>query len=379
MKKIFIGADFVPTNSNVKMFSEGDAESLVGRDLFDMLTDTNTYSIFNLEIPLCDIPAPIAKCGPNLIAPTSSIAGYKALKVDLLTLANNHILDQGEQGLKSTCETLEQSGIHYLGVGKNLSEAGKPYILQFMGKKIGVYACVEHEFTIAGATVAGANPFDPLESPDHIEKLKQECDYVIVLYHGGKEYYRYPSPNLQKVCRKLIDKGANLVICQHSHCIGCEEKYKHGTIVYGQGNFLFDDGNDEYWRTNLLIQLDEQMNISYIPLEKHENMVRLASEKSAQEILDGFFERSREIKSLNVIETKYSEFANSKLNHYLYNLSGKKSILFRILNRLSGRRMVKWYLNKIYGSQNMLTIRNIVECEAHRELFLYGIQQTKTK
>lgn len=76
--------------------------------------------------------------------------------------------------------------------------------------------------------------------------MSNACDYTIVLYHGGKEHYRFPSPNLQKYCRKFIEKGANIVICQHSHCIGCEENYKNGKIIYGQGNFLFDDSDDEY-------------------------------------------------------------------------------------------------------------------------------------
>ena len=68
--------------------------------------------------------------------------------------------------------------------------------------KIGIYACAENEFTIATDTTAGANPFDPFESLDHIQNLKRSCDYVIVLYHGGKEHYRYPSPYLQKFVGK---------------------------------------------------------------------------------------------------------------------------------------------------------------------------------
>ena len=63
------------------------------------------YRIFNLEIPLTDKESPISKCGPNLIAQISSINGYKAAGVDLFTLANNHVLDQGKVGLKNTINT----------------------------------------------------------------------------------------------------------------------------------------------------------------------------------------------------------------------------------------------------------------------------------
>ena len=148
--------------------------------------------------------------------------------MDLLTLANNHILDQDQQGLVSTCSVLDAAGIAYTGVGQTPEEAAKPYIFECDGKRIGVYACAEHEFSIVTEHSAGANPIDLLETPDHVAALKEQCDYVIVLYHGGKEHYRYPSPNLQKVCRKLVEKGADLVVCQHSHCIGCEEKIPGG-------------------------------------------------------------------------------------------------------------------------------------------------------
>lgn len=204
---------------------------MLGKELIEIIQNAD-YRIFNLEVPLTDLEQPIPKCGPNLMAPTRCIAGYKAMNIDLLTLANNHILDQGQQGLKSKCEVLESAGIAYTGVGQTPKEAAKPYVFECDGKSIGVYAYAEHEFSIVTEYTAGANPIDLLETPDHIAALKAECDYVIVLYHGGKEYYRYPSPNLQKVCRKLVEKGADLVVCQHSHCIGCEEKIRVGVQLY---------------------------------------------------------------------------------------------------------------------------------------------------
>ena len=286
--KLLIGADMVPTESNKDLFSTADVQTLVGQDLFDVLQAAD-YRIFNLEVPLTDDATPIDKCGPALIAPTSTVAGYKALGVDLCTIANNHIMDQGPQGISSTLRLLEANGISYVGGGNNLQAACKPYIFEKDGKTIGVYACAEHEFTIAQESYPGANPFDPLESPDHVASLKAQCDYVIVLYHGGRENYRYPSPNLQKICRKLVDKGADLVVCQHSHCIGCEEKYHGGTIVYGQGNFLFDRSERPGWKTGLLIQIGDNFEVTYIPLCKHANTVRLASNDESSIILEDFF------------------------------------------------------------------------------------------
>lgn len=251
---IIIGADIVPTDTNKELFLSGNVNELIGKDLHTIFSSAG-LKIFNLEVPLTNVETPIEKCGPNLISPTTTIQGIKAIGVDFLTLANNHILDQGEQGLYSTMDVLSNNDIAFAGAGSNLNEASKPYIFEIDGKKIGIYCCAEHEFTIASETTAGANPFDPLESLDHIKELKSQTDYVIVLYHGGKEHYRYPSPYLQKVSRKFVEKGADLVVCQHMYCIGCEEKFLHGTIVYGQGNSLFDHSESEYWETSLLINI----------------------------------------------------------------------------------------------------------------------------
>ena len=372
--RILIGADFVPTSSNYELFSQANATALVGAELERVLKDAD-FRIFNLEVPLTDQQSPIDKCGPNLIAPTSTINAYKALSVDLLTIANNHIMDQGEQGFFSTMETLQKSEISYVGGGNNLAKAKEPYVFTLLEKKIGIYACVEHEFSIAEDKKCGANPFDPLESFDHVQKLKKECDYVIVLYHGGKEHYRYPSPQLQKVCRKLVEKGADLVICQHTHCVGCEEKYQGGTIVYGQGNFLFDMQDNEFWSTSVLIEIKEDFKIDYIPLVKTGNGVRLAAGVQAEEIRAGFQSRSEEIKQDGLIEQKYAEFAKKMIENYLLNISSiRYGFIFKVLNKLSKGRYLSWYIRRKYKKAKLLAIENYVECEAHRELLLKGLQ-----
>jgi poly-gamma-glutamate synthesis protein (capsule biosynthesis protein) len=198
--EILIAGDLVPTQSNIDLFNNADIKALLGEELL-LLWSSADIRIFNLEVPLADKEAPISKCGLNLIAPISTVNGIKALNPASITLANNHILDQGEQGLKSTQDILKKNNISFVGIGDNLSEASKPCIIKKDGLKMGIYVCAEHEFTIATENTPGANPFDPLESLDRIQNLKAECDYVIVLYHGGKEHYRYPSPYLQKVCR----------------------------------------------------------------------------------------------------------------------------------------------------------------------------------
>lgn len=368
-----IGADIVPTSTNSDLFAKGDVSALVGKELQKVLSDAD-YRAFNLETPLTDLCTPIEKCGPALRADCLTVAGIKKIGVDLLTLANNHIMDQGENGLISTIETLEKHNISYLGAGKDLIVAKRPLIAYINGKKVGFYGCVEHEFSIAGEISSGANPFDPLESFDHVAELRKTCDYVVVLYHGGKEHYQYPSPMLQRVCRKFVEKGANLIVCQHSHCIGCEEKYKGGTIVYGQGNFIFDSGRGPYSNTSLLIKINDDFSIEYIPLVKAEKGARLAAGEDAKKILSEFSCRSEQIKQNGFVEKEYHKFAKKMLDHYLLTCYGyRHKFLCRILNKLCGGRLSRVFVNS-YKREELLAIRNYIECEAHRELMIEGLK-----
>lgn len=375
MVKLMIGADIVPTGSNQNIFESGHMEEIVDKKILDLLKDAD-YCIFNLEVPLTDVKRPIPKCGPNLIASAKSAVGLRQLGIDFLTLANNHILDQGEQGLWSTAEQLDRAGIAYAGIGRTSAEAAKPHIVELYGKKIGIYCCAEHEFSIVGDRKAGANPFDPLESPDHVSILKKQCDYVIVLYHGGKEHYRYPSPGLQKICRKIVEKGADFVVCQHTHCIGCEEKWQDGTIVYGQGNFLFDHSESEFWQTSLLIEVDigEKTEISYHPICKNGNGVISADSEKAS-IMEEFNKRGMEIGQQGFIEEKYKEFSASFVPQASV-LAGinVKGILYRGLNKLSCRRFGKWYARKKMTESRKLVLRNLIECEAWREIVLKQLE-----
>ncbi len=376
MIKLIIGADIVPTVSNQSIFENAKLEQIVDRKLFNVLNNAD-FRCFNLEVPLTDKETPINKKGPNLLASKKCINGLMQLNINFMTLANNHILDQGDQGLFSTTCLLKEAGIAYAGVGENLEEASKPYIVNIDDKKIGFYCCAEHEFSIAGKMKPGANPFDPLESLDHIADLKAICDYVICLYHGGKEHYRYPSPDLQKVCRKIAEKGADLVVCQHSHCIGCQEEWKGCTIVYGQGNFLFDYSNSEYWKTSLLISVDISSNgliVGYIPIIKNGCGVKVADSNIAENILKEFQNRSIQIKQACFIEQEYEKLANLFLSTYLSPTDSiASSILFRVLNKISMNHLrAAWLSRKVRCNRERLI--NQYMCEAHRELILKGLE-----
>ena len=377
---MYIGADLVPTDINKTLFENGNGEAFVGKELYEILKQSD-LNVFNLEVPLTDIETPIVKFGNNLIAPTKTINGYKALEPLFLTLANNHSLDQGVEGLTTTLNLLKQHKIAHAGAGANLKEAKKPFIFEKEGIRIGFYLCAEHEFTVASCHTMGANPFDVLESFDDVEALKKTCDYVIVLYHGGKEFYRYPSPMLQRYGRKFVDKGADLVICQHSHCIGSREDHGKGTIIYGQGNFVFNSESyihhKEFVKDSLLISVEATKDtfvVSEVPIRGTERGTRLATESEAIETLTEYKKRSENIRDAHFVVQAYKDFADTHVKRYLREFLGR-SFIIRAINGLFGRKLMQLIL----GQTSYLAIQNYLECEAHHELFLRGIKNINKK
>lgn len=373
MGNILIATDIVPTKTNMELFEKGDVETLLGKKLAQIFCSAD-YSVINLEAPFYENEHPIDKCGPNIAVPVSAIAAFKEMRLKFCGLANNHVMDMGKEGLQTTLKLLRTAGISCTGAGFSAEEAREAFYFEGSGKKIGIYCCAEHEFSIWNKnTGAGANPIDLLESMEHIKEMKQQCDYAVVLYHGGKEHYPYPSPQQQKLCRKMAEYGADLVLCQHSHCIGCAEEYGGSTIVYGQGNLLFDIDREmpEGWNTGLVVQLEvgEKVEISYLPVKRIGIRAVLAEEEEGAAILRGFAKRSEEIRNTDFIETQYRSFAEKQIAFYLLNARAETK-LFRVLNRLTKGKLVK----RRFRKKQLLRLKDYILCEAHRELFLEGIE-----
>lgn len=366
MCTLLIGGDFVPTEENKCLFDKAAVEELIGNEISDLLSAAD-YRIFNCESPLTTLGNPIDKAGPNLKSDPHSADVFKKLGIDFMTLANNHILDYGETGLKETIRYLNERRIAYSGVGRNKSEAAKPYIVKLHGMSVGIFCCAEHEFSIATADRAGANHFDPLYSLDYIRALREKSDYVLVLYHGGRELYQYPTPRQQESCRRMVECGANLVVCQHSHCVGCMEEYSGGTIVYGQGNFLFDcKGDKPLTRDGLLLRVDlssGQAKIQSIPLHVDNGKVRLATGKDNERILSGYYDRSQKVQKVEFVKAEFDNLCHSVSTRSLVYLHGGARFE-KGLNRFFHGKIIRW----CYGKKELLRILNFLNCESHREI-----------
>lgn len=298
--KILIGSDIVPTEQSEPLFIDGDIEKLFG-GVCELIKNADR-TVVNLECALTTAENGIKKFGPCLKASPKCADTLKKLGVTDVALANNHVFDFGVKGLNDTVENLERVGLPYMGIGENDTLSRKPYVIEQDGKKIGFINVCEHEYSYALPDRMGANPFNPFLTMRDIRTLKKNVDFVVALYHGGKEHCRYPSPRLRALCQEMVACGADVVIAQHSHCIGCYENYEGGHIVYGQGNFHFCKENKflaATWYTSLLLELNvtDRVDIRFIPIVTGKNGIDIADEEAAQAIMASFFQRNEELKN----------------------------------------------------------------------------------
>lgn len=315
--RITVGGDISVKEDCEKLFAECKGQELFN-DVIDVFKASDRVLV-NLECAVTDKETPIKKLGPNLKAPLNTVKTLKEVGVTDCGLSNNHIFDFGKAGIEDTKEQLERFGINYTGFGKNKQDSRKNMIMTDGKIKVAIIAVCEHEYSYALENRMGARAYDPYDTNDDIAEAKKSADYVIVTYHGGKEECRYPSPRLMKACRSMIKHGADVVLCQHSHCIGCYEKFMEGHILYGQGNFHFickeyegkEDGG-YMWNTGLLAQIDidDGLKIKFIPCIADGAGIRLANKEEMDKMLYELDSRSEALKDGTWYE-RWRQFALS--------------------------------------------------------------------
>lgn len=288
--KILIAGDFSPTKSTNELFKTMDIKTLFGDSL--SLFEGNDINFVNMEGALTESDGGIEKFGPCLKGTPVTAEVMKEIGVNLVGLSNNHIFDYGIKGYRDTVAALDKAGIPYTGFGENYEDSRRNFYFEKNGEKVAFVCVCEHEYTYALEDRMGSRPFDCYDTIADVREAKANADKVIVIYHGGKENCRYPSPRMRKLTHALVDAGADLVACQHSHCIGCSEYYKGVFISYGQGNFHFVSPWRKafpHWPYEVVIKYDTHTGeIERIPLNINAevNGIELSKGEIKQSMLD---------------------------------------------------------------------------------------------
>ena len=191
------------------------------------------------DIVFGNLEAPLSRHRPKKSYGRDFFRGYpqmaSALKnahFNVLSVANNHMFEHGEAAFLECVGLLEKTGIYPVGI-KN-----QPRNLVIKGIRITflAYSCIGDGF--------GHPPYNLITTPEliyrEIELARKNTDLIIVSLHWGREYCSFPSLMQKNIGRKIIDKGADIIIGSHPHVLQDFEMYKGKLIMYSLGNFILD-------------------------------------------------------------------------------------------------------------------------------------------
>ncbi len=361
--KLLIAGDYCPRQRAAERMSQGDYGFVLG-EVRPIVEDAD-YSIVNLECPVTHgNEKTIIKNGPSLCCSEVGIDALKWAGFDCVTLANNHFRDYGDSGVANTLKKCNEVKIDTVGGGADLKEASKTIYKQIKGKTLAIINCCEHEFSIATDLSAGSNPLNPIRQYYDIKEARVKADYVLVIVHGGNEYYQLPSPRMKETYRFFIDAGADAVVNHHQHCYSGYEFYKEKPIVYGLGNFCFDNQvvKDCTWNEGYMVYINfcDKISFEAIPY------IQCGTEPVVQRIGESECEKFK-----NQIDYLNSIIADDKLLFEKYNLYLDESesiirVLFspymnRTLRGFCRRHLIPSFVT----SKKKIELLSYIQCESH--------------
>src|SRR5690554_6787463 len=359
--KILITGDFCPIHR--AEVNKLDASEILCKDFQDIINQAD-INITNLECPLSNHPKAISKTGPALKADPDNVELLTAMGFNLVTLANNHIMDYGSNGLKDTIEILDEKEIDYVGAGKIDDEIDVVYQTKD-GLTIAIINVCENEWSTDELNGYQANGFSEISMFYAIKKAKKNADKIIVIHHGGHEMYNLPSPRLKKTLRYFVDCGADAVINHHTHCVGGYEVYEHAPIFYSLGNFIFDNPNqrNSIWNYGMAVSLDcSKQHISfqahYFEQFNHKAQVTLVNEDA---LIYDMPELNAIIADDQQLKERFDEFVLEKTRLYSSYLEPVRSkYILGLINR--------GFLPSIWNKRKRFYLKNLITCESHREI-----------
>ena len=191
------------------------------------------------------------------------------LGIDIVSLANNHSLDFGQDALQDTFVTLDEAGILYAGAGDSKERAEELQVIEVNGKKFGFLAATR-VIPVAGWDVRNKQPglfttYDDTRLVERIRESKEECDFLAVYVHWGIEREEYPEEYQNVIAKHCVEAGADVIIGAHPHVLQGIEFIEGKPIFYSRGNYIFNNSTPKTMLVKVVIKADDTVEYSLIP------------------------------------------------------------------------------------------------------------------
>lgn len=249
--------------------------------------------IVNLECALTGHPGQWARTEKifHFRADPEAVRVLQAARIDACALANNHILDYEEEGLRDTLRVLGAAGIRHAGAGANAAEAAAPAMLEAQGCRIALLSFTDNEPAFAAdAEHPGTNYLEVSLREETLARIAQDiaearmqgAGLVVFSNHWGANFIERPSPLFRGFARRAIELGADVYYGHSAHVCQGIEIYRDKPILYDTGNFIDDYAvhpllrNDRSCLFRVMFEQDRLSRIELLPVSLDVAHVALA-------------------------------------------------------------------------------------------------------
>lgn len=295
----FVGDISLADNFDIMPYYDSRGEGIYGILDEDVVNLMNSASVMvvNNEFAFSDRGSPLPNKYYTFRGSPSRVSIYDEMGVDLVTLANNHVYDFGEEAFIDTLDTLKKADIPYVGAGRNLEETMRPYYIILNGYKIAFVNATRAEKYIltpeATENSAGVlRCYDTTLFEQVIKEADSNSDYVVALVHWGTEF-SHELEEVQISSGKLyIDSGADIVVGSHAHTLQGIEFYNGKPIVYNLGNFIFNKQSVDTGILEISFEDLNEITYSFIPCYQSNRKTVLLNGEEKERVLNSMREWS---------------------------------------------------------------------------------------
>ncbi len=248
--------------------------------------------MLNNEFPYSNAGTPTEGKQFTFRADPSYVSYLHDLGVDIVSLANNHAYDYGEEAFLDTMSTLKAAGIPYVGAGANEQEAMRPVYYIINDMKIAFVSATQIEKADYPDTkgAEGDSPgvfrcWDGEKLLQVVAEAKENSDFVIVYVHWGTESQEETDWAQDKQAPELVEAGADIIIGSHPHILQKIDVIKGVPVVYSLGNFWFNSKTVDTGMVKITVSEDGLQSIRFIPCLQNDYRTTLVTGEEKERIL----------------------------------------------------------------------------------------------
>lgn len=265
-------------------YDKNGIAAFADEEMLSLMRDSNLF-LFNEEFPFSLQGEAMEDKQYTFRADPKYIAIFQDLGADIVTVANNHALDFGQDAFCDTLDTLQMADIACIGGGYNIEEASAPTIRKAEGQTFAFFGATRvspsYDWYATKSQPGLFQTYDPAMLNEKIAAANEKYDHVIVFVHWGIERNDIPEEYQRTLAQGYIDAGADLIVGCHPHVLQGFEYYNGIPIVYSLGNYLFGNRTGETLLLQAVFSPEGTLDIQLVPCQRKNGVLSRITEPAA--------------------------------------------------------------------------------------------------